>query len=285
MNAIKAYLLTAAMLFEGLIAVHVIGRAEFVYGECHCIEKTAGIVLAGSYAFLIGNAIFGSTYKILSGADYPYHREDSEAYKQESLAIFIAKASVKSRSNELGNVSATTARAAGRTAYLLIHSCGKHNGVNNLHNCLGHVLCATRGLGKATEVICAGRASEYADIAFAAVKDDLLFNNRNTLKFLRSSGAHTSLKDKLDVESDVHSIKSAIETHGIDIDMCQRYSRFFCANVARSVDDIVSHIGKINTNILKAIPVAAGIENSVCLYANGVLAVRSAAKKSVFSAI
>ena len=100
------------MLFEWLIAVNVIGRAKFVYGECHCIEKTAGVILARSYALLVGNAVFCCAYEILRGADDSYNRENTEAYEQKSVSVLVAKTAAEIRCNDLGDISTATARTA-----------------------------------------------------------------------------------------------------------------------------------------------------------------------------
>ena len=99
-----------------------IGGTEFIYGERHCIEDPARVILVGSYTFLIGNAILGSIDKILTGTHYAHNREDTEAHKKISVAVLVAKASVKTYCYALGNVTSAAASAAGRTYCLLINS-------------------------------------------------------------------------------------------------------------------------------------------------------------------
>ena len=62
------------MLFSAvLMRMNVFGRAKFVYGKRHSMEKSARIVLVGCYALLIGYTIFGCADKILSGTNYTYN--------------------------------------------------------------------------------------------------------------------------------------------------------------------------------------------------------------------
>ena len=100
----------------------MIGRTEFADGKIHILKDTAGIILLGNDALLIGNTIFGCANEVLSRANYSYHRENTKAYKQKSFSALIAKTSAEIRCNDLGNISATAARAASRTAYFLIDS-------------------------------------------------------------------------------------------------------------------------------------------------------------------
>ena len=92
--------------------MNVIGRAEFVYGKRHSVEKSARIVLVGCYALLVGNTVLGCIDKILCGTNYANNREYSYADKKISIPVLIRKTSVKSNRNALGNISAATARAA-----------------------------------------------------------------------------------------------------------------------------------------------------------------------------
>ena len=129
-------LLTSAMLISaGLVIRNKVGRTKFIYGKCHRIEKTARIVLAGRYALFVGNTIFSGIDKVLRRTNDSDNRKYAKAHKQEALAFLVAKATVKTRSNRFGNISATAARAAGMTVHLLVYTRRKHDGVNNFCSC------------------------------------------------------------------------------------------------------------------------------------------------------
>lgn len=283
------FLLTSAVLIVSyLTRMNIVGGTEFGNWECHTVEKSARIVLVGRYAFLVRHAIFCCVYKVLSGSYYTNHREYSEAYEEISIPfLVIAKASVKSRHDGFGNIRATAATASAITACLFVYTCGEHDRINDLNHCLGNVLSSAAGLGKATEVIAAGRASEYANVAFSAIKDDLFLNDGNSLKVLRSAGTKASLKDQLYEKSDRNGIKSAVKSYGVDIDISPRYRRFLRANRACSLNNVVTHIGKVNANVFEAVAVAARVKDSVGFYTNGLFSApcRPARKSALGSAI
>ena len=145
----------------------------------------------------------------------------------------------------------------------------KHDGIYHLYYRLGNVLCSATRLGKVTEAIRAGRASEYANVALSSVKDNLFLNHCNALEFLASSLAYARLKYKLYEKSYGNRIESTIKANGINIDISPGNSRFLGANVARSFYNIIAHIGKVNANVLEAVAITARVKNSVRLYTNG----------------
>ena len=191
------------LIYAVLMRRNVFGRAKLIYGKCHSVEKSARIIFVGSYALLIGNAIFGCAYEVLRGTHDSDNRENSYTYKEISVAVLVGKASAKSCCNALGDISAAATRAARRTAHLFIHAGCKHDGIYHLYYRLGNVLCSATRLGKVTEAIRAGRASEYANGALSSIKDNLFLNHCNALEFLASSLAYARLKYKLyEKESD-----------------------------------------------------------------------------------
>ena len=147
-------------------------------------------------------------------------------------------------------------------------------------------MLSAAGLGHIAEAIITWRASKYANVALSAVKYDLFLDYRNSLKVLRSARAETCLKAKLYEKSDGNAIKSTIESNGVDIDRSPSNIRLLGAHIARSFYDIVTHIGKINANVLKAIAIAARIKYSVGFNADRLFSsARTAARKSAFSAV
>ena len=145
--------MTAAVLFPSLMGMMMLGGTELVYGECHRVEQTAGIVLIGCYTFLIGNTILGCVDQILGRAHESNHREYSKTYKEISVSVLIAKASVHSDGNALGNIAAATAAARRRTGYLLVNACGKNYGIDHLNYCFRKILCSAAELGGIAEAV------------------------------------------------------------------------------------------------------------------------------------
>jgi hypothetical protein len=249
-------------------------------------EYAARISAIIGHALLVGHAIFGCADKILSRTNYTYYRKYSYTYKKISVSVFVGKAAVKTYCNALGNISATAARAARGTAYLFKNSGRKNDRIYNLYHSLGNVLGSAAGLGKIAKAICAGSASEYAYVALSSVKNNLLLYYCDTFEILASSLSYASLKHELDEKSYGNGIKALVESNGIDIDISPCYRCLFGTNVSGPFYNIVTHIGKINANVFKAVAISTRIENSVGLNTNSFFAVsRSATRKSAFSAV
>ena len=98
----------------------MVGGTEFAYGEFHISENTAGIILLGNHAFLIGYTIFGGTDEVM-GQTYELHdREDAESYREVSFyAVMIAERPVKAAHDRLRNIlNAAATITAGVTLVL-----------------------------------------------------------------------------------------------------------------------------------------------------------------------
>ena len=251
------------MLFLAHHAVIVaeIGRIEFAHGKRHIIEYPTGVIFVSDYAFLIGHCILGSVYEILCGTDDANDREYAYRYNELAFVMLaVAESAVYSKCDILGNVLAAATTAA-RIAVVLFHYlCRKNNGVDNFYHCLGDVLFAAAGLGDAAEAI-AGGASEYAYVTFAAVKYYLLFNDRDAFKFLRTSRGEARLEEELDIKSYCERVKSAVELNGIYTDISPRDRRLLRSYCSCTVDNIITAVGQIYTNVLKTVSVPARVED------------------------
>ena len=121
----------AATLFEVRMRVRA---AKFGYRKCHGFKDTAGIVVGGRYAFLVGYNILGRAYYVLTWTYYSYNRE--YAYRNREIApvvVIVGKISIQRGCYRFGYIAAATARAA---AMLILKNVNaKHNGLNRLYNC------------------------------------------------------------------------------------------------------------------------------------------------------
>ena len=158
---------------------------------------------------------------------------------------------------------------------------------NDLYHCRGNILLATAELRDGAEVGRVGVAAENADVAFAAVKNDVLFYDGDAVKLLGPSGAYAGLEGQLDIKANGYGIKTAVETNGIDPHIRPCDARILDTNGRSMFYDFIPDIGKENANVLKAISVTAGIENTVGLDTDHIPIPRACcgrrtARKSVF---
>ena len=117
------------------VAMAEVGRIEFAYGKCHIIEDSAGVILVGGYAFLIGYCVLGCIDKVLCGTNDSDDREDTYGYNKLTLvSVAAAKMSVNSTCYHIGNLVATTT-AARITFVFLNNPCRENYGINYLNNC------------------------------------------------------------------------------------------------------------------------------------------------------
>ena len=256
-------LVTAAVLFltDGTVGAAEVGRVEFAHGKRHIIENPARIILVSDYAFFIGYCVLGRGDEVLRGANDPHYRENTYSNDKLSLAVIaVREMSVKSNRDILGNIVAA-ATAATRIAFVFFNDLrGKNNGIDDFYHCLGYVLFAAAGLGYSAEAI-AGGASEYAYVTFAAVKYYLLFNDRDAFKFLRTSRGEARLEEELDIKSYCERVKSAVELNGIYTDISPRDRRLLRSYCSCTVDNIITAVGQIYTNVLKTVSVPARVED------------------------
>ena len=223
-------------------------------------EECTGVILFSRHTLLVGNTVFGSIYNILGASDYSYDRENAQGDSKIS-SVAVRKRSIDRRTNMFGNIVAATTTATMLPRLFDLYS--EYYRVYYLYNSGRKIPYRTTGFGDRAEVrgICA--AFEYAYVTFTTEKYNLLFKNCNTVKFLTASAAQTSLKGYFNVKSDSNSIKSPVESYGINTNICPGYTCAFCANVCCVLKYFVSKIGKQNFYIFKAVFISTGIKNSV----------------------
>lgn len=245
------------------------GHSEFGNRERHLAENTAGVVFAGLEAFLVGNGIFGCVYYELRGSDKSYYREYAERNGKNSLTRRLTKLRREARGNGCGNIRiAASAEAYAR--FFIGHLYTENNGVNDLGNSNGTVTLTASGLGKGAEARITGGASEYADGALSAVKYNVFVNNSHSVEFLRSAFSDTSLKNESYIVANGNRIEASVELNGVNSDRCPYNFCIAGADGSCARDNIVTEPRQIDADVFEAIAVAAGIENTVRLDADGV---------------
>lgn len=242
-------------------------------------EEVAGTAFLCRHAFLIGNGVFDGIDEILAGACDAYDGEDADGDGEvASVLTRIAECSFDRAANVSGNITATTATVALGGCFKNLGT--KYDGIHNLHNGNGRVGGTAAKLRCRAKIV-VGRALEDTDIALAAKENNLFLQYRNALKFLNSAGADAGLKGELDVEFDVDGVKAAVEGNGRNVDLRPCDAGIFDADVGRVCNDIVAEVTQKHTDVLKAIPIATGVENAVCLDADRVSGGRGGAGEFV----
>ena len=110
------------------------------------------------------------------------------------------------------------------------------------------------------------------NVSFTAVKNNALIKRYDAVEFLTVSSAYACFKGELDVITDVNTVKAARKIDRLHIYARANYLCLADANNRGMVDNVLSELSKPNTLILVAVPVLAGIENSVRVYTNGLSA-------------
>jgi hypothetical protein len=238
-------------------------NSEVANRERHLAEDTARVADLGLNAFLVGNGELGCADDKLTGTDKPNHREKSDGHSKIPLNV-IAKRIADLTGYALGNVAAGATAATRRTLFFLDYTGGKNNGVYYLKNCLGRVIGAIYGLRRGTEGTAILTAEDLGRI-FASEEDHVLVDHRNAVEFLSATAGHTGLEDQLDEQSNIHRVKAAIELNAAEPNGSPGDLRTLGAHVACVLDYIVAESCQQNANVLKAVSVAAGVEDTAGL--------------------
>ena len=253
----------AASLYLGR---SIAGRAKFGGGERHASEESAGIILFIGHAFLIGHTVFTRIDQILSGTNDAHYRKDSDGNRQIA-SVAVAQRTVQIALYAVRNISATAAASAAGLLRI-VNLAVQNQGIHHLYDADGHVLRGTAGLGERAIVRRIGIALEDAYVALSAVENDSLLHHGNSVKLLASSAAQASLKADFDIELDGNGVKAAIEFYGIDSDIGPGDAGVSCADIGGMLQQLVSVVGQNHLNVLKTVPITAGIQNAIGINAN-----------------
>ena len=159
--------------------------------------------------------------------------------------------------------------------------CVKYYWIHYFKNCHRGISLYAAILRGSAEIRIA-RCSEHVKIALSAKQNNALFNNGNTVKFLTSSAADTSLKGYLYIKPDVYREKAFVKCYRINGDVCPRNTRALYSYIASSFDYFITQTGEKNPYVFITVSVSAGVKNSVRLYANCLFAARQrSTRKSI----
>ena len=276
-------LASASVSVIGIGAAHITerGRIKFVYGERHVLEHLAGIVCGGGNTFLFGNGIFGSVDEILRGTFNANNGKEAEGDGKQLFGLCGAESAADAAANVIGEIFCGKAGIAATFANL--HDLGIQNdGVGNLKDRCGEIRFGKIRIGAIAEILMRG-AFEDIDVALTAVENDFLFDDGDAFDLLRSAKAGANLRDDLYVHGDADLIKAAVEGDAVNIDIGADDLRILGTHAAAAFDQLVSHVGKINGNVFKAIFITAAIKNSIGVYIYRVTG--TAARRRIVSGI
>jgi hypothetical protein len=222
----------------------------------------------------------------LCRARQPNDRENTEGNGKISASVAIGNRATHIRADRIRDVTATAAAVA--AADLLYHRTGQHDRLYQLDDRRGCIAATVTQIGRCAEIGNAAITLEGVDRALAAIKDDLLIQNSDTVKLLRSA-ADAGLKLQLDKETNTNGVKSTIELYVFQMDGRVSNRCTLNADRAGALNDFVAEITQKNAGILKAIPILAGIQDAICfdavhivLIAAQAIGKATAARQSVF---
>lgn len=264
------------ILFLVFIAAAILGRIaignvaifgvgiEFINGEIHFAEDRAGIVVLTGLAVLFGQAEVAGRKHKLNLAFHSYNREYADGDINIVNAYAVNKGAVKTRTDGFGNSIDAHAAVAELSAALnkLAVKTDRRCNLNDNGRKSGLAVAAKVMLIEA-EAILFGIGSEYRNILFTAVKDDLFIECTKTFNFLDSSAANAGFESYTEIIADRNLIEALVEGYGFDIDVCVDDLNAFASYRTCFVDNLLSHIAEMHSYIFKTILIARGIKNFI----------------------
>ena len=195
------------------------GRIEFIDGERHMFEHFAGIVGGGGNAFLFGNGIFRAVYEILRGALDAHDGEEAEGDGKYLAVVFVRDSAVQTVADDFGEILRAEVTVLADLAY--VENTGiEDEGVDDLKNGGGKIVSGAFRMAAATEIRMGGIALEDIDVAFSAVENDLFLYYGNAVGLLCSAETRADLHGDLDIQRNGDLIKTSVERHVVDVDVC-----------------------------------------------------------------
>ena len=176
------------------------------------------------------------------------------------MRIIVYQRAADRRRDATGNISgAAAAIAAAATG--LYHLGRKKNRVYDLDDANGNVAGTVIEISKVAGAD-VGAATIDRNVADASVENDAFFNDCNALKFLVTADADAGLKRYLDIETNGDLIKAAVELYRLDTHVGPKDRSVFRTDRGRTPNNLLAKAAKINTYVLVAIPIAAGIQHT-----------------------
>jgi hypothetical protein len=257
------------------------GRTKLRNRELHAAKNAAWIVILVADTFLFGNAVLHPIDQILCGAFQTDNGEQAEGNQQLISVIGIHQMGADGAAHLLGNLLYAATAAAGSAGF---HDLGIKN--KRIH-CFQN---GNRQIGGSGAFSAAGHRAEagagavalkHADVSFTAKQNHFLLHHAHTAELLNISGRNACLATDLAVDADADLIESPIEGHCIDIHIRPQNVGALDADRAGVIDNLLTVFRQIHTDILVAIFVTTGIQNTVCIDTHHFFSVRRT--HSVFS--
>lgn len=212
-------LFTAAAAIGLSLDIAESGRIEFIDGERHMLEHFAGIVGGGGNTFLFGNGVFRAVYEILRGALNAHDGEEAEGDGKHLAVVFVRNSAVQTVADDLGEILRAEVTVLADLAY--VENTGiEDEGVDDLKNGGGKIVSGAFRMAAATEIRMGGIALEDIDVAFSAVENDLFLYYGNAVGLLCSAETRADLHGDLDIQRNADLIKTSVERHVVDVDVC-----------------------------------------------------------------
>ena len=183
-------------------------------------EHFAGIVGGGGNAFLFGNGIFRAVNEVLRGALNADDGEEAERDGENLSVIFVRDPAVHAIANGFGEILRMQ-MATGAVAH--VENAGiQHERIHDLENGGGQIVAGRFRMVTTAEIRIDAIALEDIDVALAAVKDHLFLDDGDSVGLLRSAETSADLDGDLDIHGNADLIKTAVERHVVDVNVCAK---------------------------------------------------------------
>lgn len=248
------------------VAILCIG-IKFIYREIHFSEDRAGVIVFAGLAVLFGQTEVAGGKHELYLALHSDNREHADGYINVVNAYAVNKGAVKTRTDGFGNSVNAHAAVAELSATLnkLAVETDRRGNLNDNGRKSGFAVAAKIMLIEA-EAVLFGVGSEHRNILFAAVKNDLFIESAKTFNLLNSSAANAGFESYAEIIADRNLIKTLVKGNRLDVDVGVNNLNAFTSYRTCFVDNLLSHIAEMNSDIFKTVLISRGIKNFI--YAN-----------------
>jgi len=256
---VAAFVIATATIIITITLVCI--GVKFIYGELHFAENRAGIVIAARFAVLFRQTEVGCRKHKLYTSFHTDNREYADGNVYVVGTHIVHKGTVEARTNGFGDCIDAHAAVTEFTATLYYLAVEADRACNLNHNGgkSGFAVAAKVSFIEAEAVIF-GIGSKYRYILFTAIEYNFLIKRRKAFYFLNSAAADTGFERYTEVVTNCNLIKAFVEGNRFDIDVCIYNLYAFASYGTCLVDDLLSHIAKMNTNIFETIFITGRIE-------------------------
>ena len=238
---------------------------ELGYGKGDGVEERTRIFITRCRnALLIGHTVIGCLNKDLRGAHNSYYRKYAEGYKQLSSLVGHTHVAACTLAYASGDLTAAIVAGALTVNDLVT----KDDRLYRFNDGNGCIVGYERGIAHTAEgaALAGGKRPE---VPFSAVKDYVLLKRGDTREALASTNAKAALANHLNVIPYGNAVKAAVKRNGVYADVCGDKLGILDAYAVGGGDYSLTVCIEINSCILKAVSVTAGVEHSFRVYAHG----------------